>query len=108
MPGSDFWGASGDAPSVLQKKYWAMNEDSILLEQCCKLDKRDLRIFEAFCGAVGGWTRSTSWLHDNGFGVSIVFFLRSVLLRCDLRAKKVPGRAPYSQHIIIRNWTKLN
>ena len=33
-----------------------------------------------------------------------VFFC-STLLRCDLLAKKVPGRAPYSQHIIIRNWT---
>ena len=28
--------------------------------------------------------------------------------RCDLLAKKVLGRAPYSQRIIIRNWTKLN
>ena len=33
------------------------------------------------------------------------FFFCSLLLRCDLLAKKVPGRAPYSQHIIIRNWT---
>ena len=33
------------------------------------------------------------------------FFFCSTLLRCDLLAKKVPGRAPYSQHIIIRNWT---
>ena len=32
----------------------------------------------------------------------------SVLLRFDLLAKKVPGRAPYSQHIIIHIWTKLN
>ena len=32
-------------------------------------------------------------------------FFCSTLLRCDLLAKKVPGRAPYSQHIIIRNWT---
>ena len=58
--GLDFWGASGDAPSILQMNYWAMNEDSILLEQCWQLDKRDLRIFEAYCGSVGGWTRSTS------------------------------------------------
>ena len=33
------------------------------------------------------------------------FFFCSSLLRCDLLAKKVPGRAPFSQHIIIRNWT---
>ena len=33
---------------------------------------------------------------------------KPTLLRCDLLAKKVPGRAPYSQHIIIRNWTYLN
>ena len=33
------------------------------------------------------------------------FFFCSTLLRCDLLAKKVPGRAPYSQHIMIRNWT---
>ena len=33
------------------------------------------------------------------------FFFGSTLLRCDLLAKKVPGRTPYSQHIIIRNWT---
>ena len=32
-------------------------------------------------------------------------FFCSLLLRCDLLAKKVPGRAPYSQHIMIRNWT---
>ena len=33
------------------------------------------------------------------------FFFCSLLLRSDLLAKKVPGRAPYSQHIMIRNWT---
>ena len=33
------------------------------------------------------------------------FFFCSLLLECDLLAKKVPGRAPYSQHIMIRNWT---
>ena len=33
------------------------------------------------------------------------FFVCSLLLRCDLLAKKVPGRAPYSQHIMIRIWT---
>ena len=33
------------------------------------------------------------------------YFFCSTLLRCDLLAKKVPGRAPYSQHIMIRNWT---
>ena len=32
-------------------------------------------------------------------------FFCSLLLRCDLLAKKVPGRAPYSQRIMIRNWT---
>ena len=36
---------------------------------------------------------------------TLSFFFCSTLLRCDLLAKKVPGRAPYSQHIIIRNWT---
>ena len=61
-----------DASSVLQKNFWTMNEDSMLLEQCCKLDKRDLRIFETYCGSVGGWSRSTRWLHDNGYGVSTV------------------------------------
>ena len=35
-------------------------------------------------------------------------FFCSTLLRCDLLAKKVPGRAPYSQHIIFRKWTYLN
>ena len=44
----------------------------MLLEQCCKLDKRDLRIFETYCGSVGGWSRSTRWLHENGYGVSTV------------------------------------
>ena len=34
-----------------------------------------------------------------------VFFFCSTLLRCDLHKKKVPGRTPYSQHIMIRNWT---
>ena len=34
-----------------------------------------------------------------------MFFFCSLLLRCDLLAKKVPGRAPYSQHIMIRIWT---
>ena len=32
-------------------------------------------------------------------------FFGSTLLRCDLHKKKVPGRTPYSQHIMIRNWT---
>ena len=49
-----------------------MSEDSILLEQRCKLDKRDLCIFETYCGSMGGWTRSTRWLNDNGYGVSTV------------------------------------
>ena len=39
-----------------------------------------------------------------GASEALVFFC-STLLRCDLLAKKVPGRAPYSQHIMIRNWT---
>ena len=38
-------------------------------------------------------------------GWLVCLFFCSALLRCDLLAKKVPGRAPYSQHIIIRNWT---
>ena len=33
------------------------------------------------------------------------FFFCSLLLECDLLAKKIPGRTLYSQHIIIRNWT---
>ena len=32
-------------------------------------------------------------------------FFCSLLLECDLLAKKVPGGTPYSQHNIIRNWT---
>ena len=40
--------------------------------------------------------------------VFLTFFFCSTLLRCDLLAKKVPGRAPYSQHIIFRKWTYLN
>ena len=36
---------------------------------------------------------------------ALTIFFCSLLLRCDLLAKKVPGRAPYSQHIMIRNWT---
>ena len=43
-----------------------------------------------------------AWTHR------VWLFFCSTLLRCDLLAKKVPGRAPYSQHIIIRNWTYLN
>ena len=35
----------------------------------------------------------------------VELFFCSMLLRCDLLAKKVPGRAPYSQHIMIRIWT---
>ena len=34
-----------------------------------------------------------------------LFFFCSTLLRCDLHTKKVPGGTPYSQHIVIRNWT---
>ena len=45
--------------------------------------------------------------NTNHIAVSRFFFCSS-LLRCDLLAKKVPGRAPYSQHIIIRDWTQLN
>ena len=44
------------------------------------------------------------WLPAHWAPQQKVFFC-STLLRCDLLAKKVPGRAPYSQHIIIRNWT---
>ena len=38
------------------------------------------------------------------FGLKGLFF-GSLLLECDLLAKKVPGGTPYSQHIMIRNWT---
>ena len=46
-------------------------------------------------------------LEDSTFFFAPVlrFFFCSLLLQCDLLAKKVPGRAPYSQHIMIRNWT---
>ena len=47
---------------------------------------------------------SLLWLQEGSYRV----FFCSVLLRCDLLAKKVPGRAPFSQHIIIRIWTKTN
>ena len=33
------------------------------------------------------------------------FFFCSMLLRCHSSCKEGPGRAPYSQHIMIRNWT---
>ena len=54
----------------------------------------------------GAWLLCGCWF----FGLCLVcllsvFFFCSVLLRCDLLSKKVPGRAPYSQLIIIRNWT---
>ena len=41
--------------------------------------------------------------HDNLLSGTIFFC--SLLLECDLLAKKVPGRAPFSQHNIFRNWT---
>ena len=44
----------------------------------------------------------------NSHHFSRCLFFCSTLLRCDLLAKKVPGRAPYSQHIIFRKWTYLN
>ena len=50
----------------------------------------------------------TSRMENSDFLDSVrvaCFFFCSVLLECDLLAKKVPGRVPYSQHIIIRNWT---
>ena len=40
-------------------------------------------------------------------GLHLFFFFCSLLLECDL-AKKVPGRAPFSQHDIFRNWAKMN
>ena len=43
--------------------------------------------------------------HDLRRKHDVRFFFCSLLLRCDLLAKKVPGRAPYSQHIMIRIWT---
>ena len=57
-------------------------------------------------------TAFRSWLpnrdpdaHNGKVIQTATFFFCSVLLRCDLLTKKVPGRAPYSQHIMIRNWT---
>ena len=52
-----------------------------------------------YCCRIVATTRTT-----DGTPAAQLFFC-STLLRCDLLAKKVPGRAPYSQHIIIRNWT---
>ena len=42
---------------------------------------------------------------DRRTGLPYGDFFCSMLLRCDLLAKKVPGRAPYSQRIMIRIWT---
>ena len=64
-------------------------KDSELLE----LGRTHLEVYTPFASAEA--------LRDH----LIEFFFCSTLLRCDLLAKKVPGRAPYSQHIIIRNWT---
>ena len=54
------------------------------------------------------FTFHRSWLKAGVYcarrGSRDVFFC-SLLLECDLLAKKVPGRAPFSQHNIFRNWT---
>ena len=57
-------------------------------------------------GYVDTYERYLLFIVEQYLEVSVqTTFFCSTLLRCDLRKKKVPGRAPYSQHIIIRNWT---
>ena len=51
------------------------------------------------------WMIKLSWTAILCYRRAFFVFFCSTLLRCDLLAKKVPGRAPYSQHIMIRNWT---
>ena len=64
--------------------------------------------------AVLGWGLATTGSiglapsHLQYFTARFAIFFCSSLLRCDLLAKKVPGRAPFSQHVIIRNWTYMN
>ena len=54
----------------------------------------------------GVYALPTVWPEASMLGADCLrFFFCSLLLRCDLLSKKVPGRAPYSQLIIIRNWT---
>ena len=54
-----------------------------------------------------GWSTSNSGRSRKKDFRFLPFFC-SLLLECDLLAKKVPGRAPYSQHNMIRNWTQMN
>ena len=51
----------------------------------------------------GGNFQQRDWLLSKELSDGVFFC--SVLLECDLLAKKVPGRAPFSQHNIFRNWT---
>ena len=79
------------------------------------LQKRIFRRTSRVRGSEGGQSDadlSLPFPYDTGHAQNdqrkrqkLLFFCCSLLLRCDLLAKKVPGRAPYSQHIMIRNWT---
>ena len=56
------------------------------------------------CGRPVGLPTALTLCQQQLRSLSFHFFC-STLLRCDLHKKKVAGRTPYSQHIMIRNWT---
>ena len=51
---------------------WSLNEKSVILEQTNILDRNDIKLFESYCGAIGGWSRSAKWLQDGGFPIKTV------------------------------------
>ena len=70
---------------------------------------RSWATFQACNAIVFPSVRKASFVSSPGrldlFVKIFLIFFCSTLLRCDLHKKKVPGRTPYSQHIMIRNWT---
>eukprot|EP00435_Cladocopium_sp_Y103_P043731 s2239_g12.t1 len=51
---------------------WTADESTILLEQAVYLQECDLKLWEWFSGAFGGWSRAAEFLHDKGFPISVV------------------------------------
>eukprot|EP00435_Cladocopium_sp_Y103_P065488 s275_g27.t1 len=51
---------------------WVADETTILLEQAMYLHESDLKLWEWFSGAFGGWSRAAEFLHDQGFPISVV------------------------------------
>ena len=56
----------------LSGNQWVADESTILLEQAMYIHGSDIKLWEWFSGAFGGWSRAAAFLQDQGFPISVV------------------------------------